>query len=128
MTQYSDSPKGFTAAEAIAAYLRVKLSGRNAYVSDAGEYGVGTAIEGVASGAPVAVRLWGHGGSHKMVASGAIVAGAKVYAAAGGKIAATGTKLIGSALDAASGNNSVIEVLPHIGHTQSSSSSSSSSS
>ncbi len=128
MTQYSDSPKTFTAGEAIAAYLRCKLLGRTAYLADAGDYGVGTALEGVASGAPIGIRLWGHGGSYKMVAAGVIATGGLVYAAANGKIAATGTRIIGTALDAASGDNSVIEVVSHLGHTQSSSSSSSSSS
>ena len=128
MTTMANSPFTLTAGAAIAAFLRVKAYGRTAYLAGASDYGVGTAIEGVASGKVVAVRLWEHGGSHKCVASAAITAGAKVYAAASGKIAATGTLLIGTALDAASGNNSVIEVIPHIGHTQSSSSSSSSSS
>jgi len=124
----TNSPFTLTAGAAIAAFLRVKASGRTGYLAGASDYGVGTAIEGVASGKQVTVRLWEHGGTHKCVASAAISAGAKVYAAASGKIAATGTLLIGTALDAASGNNSVIEVIPHIGHTQSSSSSSSSSS
>jgi len=128
MTTMANSPFTLTAGAAIAVFLRVKAYGRTGYLAGSSDYGVGTAIEGVASGKQVAVRLWEHGGSHKCVASGAISAGAKVYAAASGKIAATGTLLIGTALDAASGNNSVIEVLPHIGHTQSSSSSSSSSS
>ena len=128
MSQYSDSPKSFIAGAAIAAFLRVKVFGRTAYLAGASDYGIGTAIEGIASGAPVGVRDWKHGGSHKCIAAGTIGAGDKVYAAAGGKIAATGTRLIGTALDAATGNNSIIEVVPHIGYQQSSSSSSSSSS
>lgn len=129
MTTFANSPQSFTASVAIAAFLRVKVGGRStATLAGASDYGIGTCVEGVASGAQVAVRAWEHGGSHKCVASAAITAGAKVYAAAGGKIAASGTLLIGTALDAASGNNSVIEVLPHIGYQQSSSSSSSSSS
>lgn len=128
MTTFQNSPANFVAGAALAAFLRVKVHARTAYLAGASDYGVGTVIEGVGSGKNVAVRLWEHGGSHKCVASATIYAGQKVYAAASGKVAPTGTLLIGTALDAASGNNSVIEVVPHIGYQQSSSSSSSSSS
>jgi hypothetical protein len=128
MTTQANSPFTLTAGAAIAAFLRVKAAVRTAYLAGSVDYGIGTALEGVAINKLVAVRLWEHGGSHKCVASAAINAGAKVYAAAAGKVAPTGTLLIGTALDAASGNNSVIEVIPHIARTQSSSSSSSSSS
>lgn len=128
MATKADSPMTFTAGEALASFLRVKLAAKTAYLAGATDYGIGTVIAGVASGINVAVRLDSHGGSHKMVAGGGITAGVKVYAAASGKIAATGTKLIGTALDTATGDGSVIEVLPHVSQQQSSSSSSSSSS
>ena len=127
MTQMSNSPKSFTSGEALGAFLRVKIAGatRAAWLADAVDYGVGTVLEGVGASKNVAVRLWGHGGSHKCVASGAISAGQKVYAAAGGKVAASGTLIVGTALDTVTANNSVLEVLPHLGIQQSSSSSSS---
>ncbi len=130
MTQYSNSPKSFTSAEALAAFRRVKIAGatRKALYADASDYGIGTTIEGVAISKLVGIRLWEHGGSHKVTAGGTIAAGQKVYAAANGKVAASGSLLIGTALDAATDDGSVIEVLPHIGYQQSSSSSSASSS
>lgn len=129
MTIMSNSPKTFTSGESLGAFLRVKIKGsdRTAWLADAADYGIGTVIEGVAISKNVAVRLWEHGGSHKCVASGSINAGQKVYAAAGGKVSASGTLLVGTALDTVTANNSVLEVLPHIGYQQSSSSSSSSS-
>jgi len=130
MTTVNDSPISLVAGEDLAANLRVKCHGgdRKAYLADASDYGIGTVLVGVSDGEMADIRLDSHGGSLKMVASAAITAGQKVYAAASGKIAATGTKVIGTALDTATGNNSVIEVLPHVSRTQSSSSSSSSSS
>jgi len=128
MTTYSDSPKTFTAGEALDAFLRVKLHGRTVYKADAVDYGIGTVIKDAAEGADVGVRDYKHGGSHKMVANGSIEQGRKVYAAADGKIADDETLLIGTALDEASGDDSVIEVWVHPAHQQSSSSSSFSSS
>lgn len=130
MTIQSNSPKTFKAGEALSEFLRVKIKGsdRTAWLADASDYGVGVNQETVAINLWAAIRLWEHGGSHKCVASGAISAGVKVFAAAGGKVSASGTLIIGTALDAATGDGSVIEVIPHIGYTQSSSSSSSSSS
>ena len=128
MGKITNSPMTFVSGEAIAVALRVKLALRVAWKADDHDYGVGTSIEGVAGDKDMAVRMFEHGGSHKMTASGEIAAGDLVYAADDGKVAATGTLLIGTALDAATGDGSVIEVLPHLGIQQSSSSSSSSSS
>lgn len=128
MTVQSDSPKSFVAGEALTAFMRVKLSGRNAWLADASDYGVGVTQEIAAITNNVDVRMYNHGGTLKMVASAAITAGDLVYAAASGKIAATGTLVIGTALDTATGDASIIEVLPHVSIAQSSSSSSSSSS
>jgi len=130
MTTMSNSPKTFTAKEALSAYRRVKIAGasRGAWYADSAEYGIGTVIESVAVNKNVAIRLWEHGGTHKCIASGAINAGAKVYAAANGKVSASGTVLVGTALDTVTADGSVLEVLPHLGYAQSSSSSSSSSS
>ena len=80
MTVMSNSPKTFTAGEALGVFLRVKIAGatRAAWLADAADYGVGTVLEGVAISKDVTVRLWNHGGSHKCVSSCAISAGKKV--------------------------------------------------
>jgi hypothetical protein len=113
MSQYSESPvKGFTAAAAIALYLRVTLTSGKAALAGDGVPGIGT-IEtaSLAADAPCSVRLWSASGTRKMVANAAISAGALVYAAASGKIGASGSFCVGRALEASTANNDVIEVL-----------------
>ncbi len=106
--------KTFTAGEALAAYRRVKLSsgsGTTVEYSDAGQEFIGVTESAVASGAPVAVRLWGSHATFKMTASEAFSAGDVLYGADDGKVADTPVgPSIGRALAAASADASVVEV------------------
>lgn len=104
-------PRTYNAGEAITEYLRVKLSGTDVVKAGAGEEWIGTTLDQVASGSPVAVEPSTTPGTRKMVASAAVTAGDALYGAAGGKVSGTvvGRK-IGTALQAASGDGSIIEV------------------
>ena len=73
--------KTFTAGEALAAYCRVKLhteAGQVVY-ADAGEECIGTTIEAVASGDPVAIRLRHAGITVKCTAAEPFAAHASLY-------------------------------------------------
>jgi hypothetical protein len=105
--------KTFLTSEAIADYLRVKLSGGALAIAGAGERSLGTNVGGyAASGKPCTVGLRNMTGTRKMVAAGAIAQGARIYPAAGGKVndVAIGNSE-GIALQAATANNDVIECM-----------------
>jgi len=113
MSQYVEAAtKAFTAAGAIAQYLRVKDSTGLA-AAGATDRELGTIeVAALAANDRCAVRLASAQGTCKMVASGAVTAYADVYAAASGKITATVGRIhIGRALEAATADGDVIEVL-----------------
>lgn len=115
MSQMTESPKSFTAAEAIGAYVRVKLnSSGQAAIAGVNEAGVGHTERACASGDVVAVRMHNHSGTRKMVAGGAIVLGAQVLNGASGRVddATSGGPVCGVALEAAANAGDIIEVAP----------------
>jgi hypothetical protein len=99
----------FTAAGALVAFTRVKMSG--AKITNAGdeETAIGVVQEAAAAdGDLVSVRLFFP--TFKMVAHAAITVGAAVYAAASGELDSSGTLIKGYALEASTADNDVIEV------------------
>jgi hypothetical protein len=114
MSQFVETPtKTFLATAAVAAHLRVKLSGSEVVVAGAADQAIGvTDRAALANGDAVAVRLGTAQGTVKMTAAGAITAGNAVYAAAGGKVASSGTVFCGWALETTTANGDVLEVLP----------------
>ncbi|MCL4502481.1 MAG: DUF2190 family protein, partial [Deltaproteobacteria bacterium] len=110
---------------ALAAKRHVKLSAgtvtnpAQVEYAGAGENGIGITQYAAADGEPVAVKLWGDGGTHEVTASKAIAEGATVYAAASGKVsdAAVGTAL-GVALEVGAAD-SIMEMVksPYIATT-----------
>lgn len=120
MSQYVDGPaKSFTADEAIAVHLRVKLDS-DGRVTTAGlaDKDIGTAMTpAFAAGDVITVRLRTASGTHKAVAKEAIAAGATIYTEAGGKVqdtAETTAYQIGTAMEAATADNDVIEILYNV--------------
>jgi hypothetical protein len=117
MSQYVDGNfKTFTADEAIAVNLRVKLdSDGKVTVAGLADKDIGTAVTpAFASGEPVTVKLRTGAGTHKMVAIEACAIGATLYTEANGKVqdtAAATSFQIGTALEAAANDGDVIEVL-----------------
>lgn len=105
------------AAEAIGAYIRVKLdSNGKAAIAGAKEPTLGITQRAVASGEDVAIKLLNGFGTYKMTANAAITARTVVYGTASGKIDdSAGAGLVGCAvgvaLEAATAQNDVIEVL-----------------
>jgi len=89
MSQYNEGIKTFTADEAIGRRIRVKLSATGVAICGAGEEGIGTTIQSVASGGNASVKLDAAGGSHVGTSSGSISIGDSLYAAASGALSAT---------------------------------------
>ena len=117
MSQFNDGNyKTFTADEAIAVHLRVKLdSDGRITVAGLTDKDIGTAVTpAFAAGDPVTVKLRTGAGTHKMVAIEACAIGATLYTEANGKVqdtAATTAFQIGTALEAAVNDGDIIEVL-----------------
>ena len=103
----------FNASEAIAAYLRVKMTANSNEVAlaDAEDSEVGVSILGAAISTPVTVSLINRAGTQLCVAQGEISINAVIYGAIDGKVSASATTraAIGVALEAASGTGAVIE-------------------
>lgn len=117
MSQFVDgSYKTFTADEAIAVHLRVKLD-NDGRVTVAGltDKDIGTAVTpAFAAGDQISVKLRTGAGTHKMVAIEALAVGATLYTEANGKVqdtAAATSFQIGTALEAANNDGDIIEVL-----------------
>lgn len=117
MSQYVDgNTKTFTAGEAIAANLRVKLhTDGTVMIAGLAEKDIGTAEHAaIATGDRLTVRLRTAAGTAKMVAKEAIAVGSHLYTEAGGKVQDTNETtsfLVGTAMEAAAADNDVIEVL-----------------
>lgn len=100
----------FTAAGALVAFTRVKMSGAKVTNAGSEERAIGIVQEAAAAdGDLVSVKLINAGGTFKVVAHEAISAGAAVYAAASGEIDSAGTLVMGWALEASTADNDVIE-------------------
>lgn len=109
---HAQSTITFTAGEAIAQGVRVKISGSGILTAGATDEDVGTTLAAADSGAPVAVNLTADGEIGVYTASAAITVGADVYPSASGKVSSTVSgKRIGKALKAASTNGDLIRVL-----------------
>ena len=91
----------------------VKLSSATVVTAGAGEDSIGVALDTVAVGGYVTVKLWSAPGTFCINAAGAVTSGAAVYAAASGYVDDTvaGEK-IGTALEAATAAGDDIEILP----------------
>jgi hypothetical protein len=117
MSQFNDGNyKTFTADEAIAVHLRVKLdSDGRITVAGLTDKDIGTAVTpAFAAGDSVTVKLRTGAGTHKMVAIEACAIGAVLYTEANGKVqdtAAATSFQIGTALEAAANDGDIIEVL-----------------
>lgn len=123
MANQTDSGKKcFVAAEAIGQNIRVKLnSSEQIAIAGAGEAGIGTMEDSVASGDVGTVRLWSHPGTRTVVAAASVAINTEVYFAAAGKFSGTvsGPKAGLSQVSyngqttAASGDGSEFEILPY---------------
>lgn len=112
MTQSNNSPKAFTAGEALAAYRRVKLSGSSVVYAGAGDDSVGVSQAICANAGIASIEMLNKPGTQKLTASAAIAAGNIIYGAASGKVSAVPTgKGIGFALEAATADGDIIECL-----------------
>ena len=117
MSQTSKSPKNFVAAEGLAAFRRVKLSGGSgteveyADQTDSSGY-IGVTLEAVSEGDHVAIALKGDYQSFKCVAADSFSAGATLYAADDGKVSHTASgDVIGTSLEAATASGDIGECL-----------------
>lgn len=113
MSQENIGTKTYRAAEALAAYRRVKLDASGDVVyADAGEAFIGVTTQAVADGELVAVALRSASRTYKAVAAEAFALGAVLYGANDGKVqdTANGTAQ-GSALEAATAAGDIVEVL-----------------
>jgi hypothetical protein len=118
MSQYNEGIRTFTANGALGAHIRVKLTAASTTtppqveVAGAGEQHIGTTEYAVATGALVAVKVRGHGGTIRWVAGEAIEVGDPIYGAAAGKVKDTSDgSCIGYALEQATALNDVIECI-----------------
>jgi len=104
--------KAFKAAEALAAFRRVKLdSSADIVYADARDDCIGSTEAAVADATNGNVRLKSASGTRKITASGAISIGDKIYGADDGKVTATPNGIaFGIALEAATADDDVIEV------------------
>ncbi len=105
MPQKNAGQKGFATSEAISRAVRVKLAAaKTVSAAGAGEEGIGTSIDAVASGGQCSVEL-----DHKSVeatASGAITCGNPCYPAASGAVSATvNGRRVGIALESVTDGN-----------------------
>jgi len=113
------STKTFTAAAALAPYLRVKITDATTEpptvnVAGATDVSIGTvARRAYAAGDPVSILLANAQGSRIMIASAteALTCGNPVYAAASGKVAASGTVVEGRALTTSAAADDQLEVM-----------------
>jgi len=114
MSQACDSPKSFTAGEALADFRRVKFNSSSAVVyADAGEIGIGATLQDVANAAHAAIQLDNAGGTMKVTAAGAIAAGARCFPAADGKVSAVPSGAsVGIAMEASTADGDIIEMMP----------------
>jgi hypothetical protein len=117
MTQNANSPKTFTATEALEAYRRVKLtSGSGTAVeyadqSDSSSF-IGSTIEKVALGSPVGIEFKGTTKTQKATAADSFAVGAVLYAANDGKVSDSSSgNAIATALEAAGANGDIVEVI-----------------
>ena len=116
-SQVDVGKRAFTAAGAIARYLRVKDNGSGLLVVAVAPDGPGVELgeadrEAFAANDVIGVRLTNHPGTRKMVAIGAIGAFVKVYTDAAGKIGVVGTnELVGISMEAAADDLDIIEVM-----------------
>lgn len=113
MSQQNEGVKTFRAAEALAAYCRVKLDASGDVVyADAGEEFIGITSAAVANDELVGVMLRSAARSYKATAKEAFALGATLYGAIDGKVqdSVSGTAQ-GVALEAATADGDVVEVL-----------------
>jgi len=100
-----DGSKAFVTSAAIARGLRVKLAANGTVgLAGAGEEGIGTSYDAVASGAVLTVEL--DAKSVEATSSGSITCGNPCYPAAGGKVSATvNGRRVGLALESVTDGN-----------------------
>lgn len=102
----------FTAASALAPYLRVKLSAGELIVCPGDEDELGTLNQRVlAAGDPVSIVPRENPCVRLMVAAGSFSQYALLYAAANGKVDDSGTLIRGVALEASTGDGAIVRVL-----------------
>jgi hypothetical protein len=115
MSFLAEPVRTFTASEAIAINLRVKLTANanEVAIAGAGEDFIGVAEYPAASGKPVSVRLKNSSGTGNFIAGAAFSYGAPVYGIAAGKVSGTASTnvLVGTALEAATADGQRVEVL-----------------
>lgn len=115
MSQASESPKTFTATEALIAFRRVKLtaaSGTAVEYADSGEQAIGFTLEPAAINTHVAIALIGTA-TRKVTAEEAFAAAATLYGAADGKVKDTSAgSAQGIALEAATADGDIVEMAP----------------
>lgn len=103
------------AGEAITQFMRVKKhTDGTAMIAGLAEKDIGTALETVATGAYVAIKLRTAAGTHKVIAKEALAIGATLYTEAGGKVQDTAEATSfqwGTALEAATADGDIIEAL-----------------
>jgi len=116
-TTIDNTTRTFVAAEAIGAYILVKVDTNGSVVkatATASEPKVGYTVAAVGSGEAATVSLIHGGGSSFATASEALSIGDIVYGDADGKVSASGSSgdKVGVTLTAATADGDVIEVLP----------------
>jgi hypothetical protein len=119
MSQQSESPKTFQAAEDLVAFRRVKISGSTVVYADSGDRGIGVVQAAVdySEDPNASIKLDNAGGTSKMMTDGAVTAGNSVFAADDGKISSSGITLVGTALETATADGDIIEILPDVSAT-----------
>ena len=108
-TQNDTGKMTYEAGGAISRGARVKMSGTDTVVAaGAGEQSIGVALDAVASGGRVAIKLWNAPGTHIALADAAIAVNTEVYGAASGAVSTTasGAK-VGITFEASSGAGEV---------------------
>lgn len=117
MSQRDDTGfKTYVANGAISLYDRVKIeSAGTVAVAGLAERCIGTAYNSaVASGAPVAVKLWTAPGTHKVRVKEACTRGALLYTEAAGEVQDTDQAtafVLGTALETATAEDDIIEMM-----------------
>lgn len=108
--------KTYTAAAAIGANLRVKITDASTSpptinVAGATDASIGVTEVAILAAGPAAILLSNAQGTRKMVANAAITGGNKVYAAADGEVAPAGTIVEGIAQETVTADQDILEVL-----------------